>query len=161
MQLTEQLRHRWDVAKVNRRQCFSWLSRIIAFSMVLLVNGLGATRLYAQAGAGAALRFGSSNALVQVAHNTNFNGYPFTVSTWLRTTNGTSIVQGIASKYLDNSGNGWTLVVQNGKLRGFHYRSFGNYSIDATSVATVSDGYWHHAALMVDASGGKIGRAHV
>jgi hypothetical protein len=90
--------------------------------------------------------------LVQVAHNTNFNGYPFTVSAWFRTTNGAAIVQGIASKYLDGSGNGWVLVVQNGKLRGFNYRSFANYAIDATSLATVSDGFWHHAALVVDAS---------
>jgi len=139
-----------------RRRFFVGLFRITLLSLIVLVSGFNASRLLAQAGAGEALRFGNTNALVQVAHNTNFNGYPFTVSAWFRTTNGANIVQGIASKYLDGSGNGWTLVVQNGKLRGFFYRSFGNYAIDATSITSVSDGFWHHAALMVDASGGKL-----
>ena len=122
---------------------------------MLLASAFSATNLLAQA-AGSALRFGGSNALVRVAHTTNFNGYPFTVSAWFRTTNGAAVVQGIASKYLDGSGNGWVLVVQSGKLRGFNYRSFANYAIDATSAATVSDGFWHHAALTVDAAGGKL-----
>lgn len=156
MQLTEPFWHRRDVVKVKPKRCCFGRFRIISCSLVLFLGGFSATSLHAQPGAGAALRFGNTNALVQVAHNTNFNGYPFTVSAWFRTTNGAAIVQGIASKYLDGSGNGWVLVVQNGKLRGFNYRSFANYAIDATSLATVSDGFWHHAALVVDASGGKM-----
>ena len=128
----------------------------ISLSLIVLASGFSATNLFAQAGAGGALRFGSSNALVQVTHNTNFNGYPFTVSAWFRTTNGAAIVQGIVSKYFDGTGNGWTLVVQNGRLRGFLYRTFGNFAVDAASVAVVADGFWHHAAMTVDASGGKL-----
>ena len=122
----------------------------------MLAGWLDVTSLPAQSGAGTALRFGSSDALVQVAHWTNFNAYPFTVSAWFRTTNSDAVVQGIASKYLDASGNGWVLVVQNGRLRGFHYRTFSNYSMDATSAAVVADGFWHHAAMTVDAAGGKL-----
>ena len=132
--------------------------RILSLSLLLFAGGFSVTNLFAQAAAepGSALRFGNTNALVQVPHNASFNGYPFTVSAWFRTTNGSPVVQGIASKYLDGSFNGWVLVVQSGKLRGFNYRSSTNYSLDVTSTATVSDGFWHHAALTVDTSGGKL-----
>src|SRR6185369_5115054 len=103
-----------------------------------------------------ALKIDGLNGYVQVTHNTNLNAYPFTATAWFRSTNTVSFVQGIVSKYPESSGNGWSLFVQNGKLRGFYYRTFANYAIDATSVATVADGVWHHAALVVDASGGKL-----
>ncbi len=122
----------------------------------MLASWFSGTGLWAQSGAGSALRFGSTNAWVQVAHNPNFNAYPFTVSAWFRTTNGAAVVQGIVSKYLDGTGNGWTLVVQNGRLRSFLYRNFANFALDASSVAVVADGFWHHAAMTVDASGGKL-----
>ncbi len=153
MQLNQQFCPGWEIRTVKPEHYFIRRVRII---LALLVSGVVSASLYAQASAGAGLRFGSTNAFVQVAQNTNFNAYPFTVSAWFRTTNGAGVVQGIVSKYQDGSGNGWTLVVQSGKLRGFNYRSFANYAIDATSAATVSDGFWHHAALMVDASGGKL-----
>ena len=139
-----------------RKRCFTSSSPITYPSLVLIAACLSGTDLFAQSGAGSALRFGSSNALVQVAHNANFNSYPFTISAWFRTANASNIVQGIVGKYLDASGNGWTLVVQNGRLRGFHYRTFSNYSVDATSVAVVADGFWHHAAMTVDAGGGRL-----
>jgi len=103
-----------------------------------------------------ALKFDGVTGYVQVPHHTNLNAYPLTVTGWFRTTNTVSLVQGIVSKYADGSGNGWSLFVQNGKLRGFYYRTFANFAIDATSVATVADGAWHHVAMVVDASGGKI-----
>ena len=71
------------------------------------------------------LKFDGVNGYVQVPHNPNLNAYPLTASGWFRTTNSVSFVQGIVSKYADASGNGWSLFVQNGKLRGFFYRSFG------------------------------------
>jgi hypothetical protein len=145
-----------EVGEVKPARALFRFFRIVFFCLLLVISDFSTSNLYAQASAGAALRFGSTNAFVQVPPNTNFNRYPFTVSAWFRTTNGAGVVQGIASKYTDGSGNGWTLVVQNSKLRGFYYRSFANFAIDATSTATVSDGFWHHAALMVDASGGKL-----
>jgi Concanavalin A-like lectin/glucanases superfamily len=114
-----------------------------------------------QAAPGSALRFDGVNGYVQVAPNANLNAYPLTATAWFRTTNGAAAVQGIVSKYTESSGNGWGLVVQNGHLRGFHFRQF-YYNwlvgwvtarLDATSAVSVADGFWHQAALVVDDSG--------
>ena len=102
------------------------------------------------------LRFDGTNGYVQVPHNANLNAFPLTATGWFRTTNTVASVQGIVSKYADASGNGWSLFVQSGKLRGFYYRPGFVAAIDATSVATVADGGWHHAGLTVDAGGGKL-----
>lgn len=102
------------------------------------------------------LKFDGVNGYVQVAHNADLNAYPLTASAWFRTTNTNNVVQGVVSKYADASGNGWTVVVQNGRLRAFYLRSFSNSALDVTSAASVADGGWHHAALVVDASGGKL-----
>ncbi len=156
MQLARQFCLSRAVGSVVTKQFFIGLRRITPLSLILLAIGFGATHGDAQAGT--ALHFGSTNALVQVAHNASLNSYPFTVTAWFRTTNGAAVVQGIVSKYLDSSANGWGLFVQNGRLRGFNYRngSFVNLSIDATSTAGVADGFWHHAALTVDSTGGKL-----
>jgi len=108
------------------------------------------------ASAGYCLRFDGTNGYVSVAHSTALNAYPFTVSAWFRTISTAATAQSLASKYVDNSGNGWALILQNGNLRGFYYRSFANSAIDALSVSSVADGFWHHAALVVDANGGKL-----
>ena len=106
--------------------------------------------------AGQCLKFDGVNGSVQVAHAGDLNAYPLTATAWFRTTNAANVVQGVVSKYADASGNGWTLVVQNGRLRGFYYRTLSNVALDVTSVAVVADGVWHHAALVVDAAGGRL-----
>ncbi len=100
------------------------------------------------------LKFDGTNGYVQVTNNATLNAYPLTVGAWFRTTN-TSLVQGLVSKYADGSANGWSMFVQSGHLRAFYYRSFVNY-LDLTSAGSVADGDWHHAAWVVDASGGKL-----
>jgi len=109
-------------------------------------------------GQGDALRFNGSSSYVQVPHNTSLNAYPLTVTAWFRTTNAGAVLQGLVSKYADNSGNGWALGVQSGRVRGFYYRnnSLSDVAVDATPAATVADGFWHHAALVVDGTGGKV-----
>ena len=102
------------------------------------------------------LKFDGVTGYVSAAPNADLNAYPFTATGWFRTTNTVSFVQGIVSKYKDSSGNGWALFVQSGKLRGFYYRPPFIAAIDFTSVPTVADGAWHHTALTVDASGGKL-----
>jgi hypothetical protein len=102
------------------------------------------------------LRFNGVSGYVQVAHHAELNAYPLTAAAWFRTTNSANVVQGIVSKYQDGSGNGWAIVIVNGRLRGFYYRAFGNAAIDVTSATTVADGGWHHATMVVDASGGKL-----
>ena len=109
--------------------------------------------------AASCLKLDGVNGYARVPHNADLNAYPFTATGWFRTTNAASSVQGIVSKYVDGSGNGWSLFVQNGRLRGFYYRTFANVAMDATSVALVSDGGWHHAAMTVDATGARLARA--
>ena len=105
--------------------------------------------------AGSALKLDGVNDFVTVPHSADLNAYPFTASAWFRTTNGANVVQGLVTKSVD-TGNAWSLIVQNGRLRGFYYRSFGNFAIDANPAAPVADGAWHHAALTVDDLGGKL-----
>jgi hypothetical protein len=109
-----------------------------------------------------ALKFDGINGYVQVAHANDLNSYPFTATAWFRTTNTASVpagtYQGIASKCVDGVADGWSLGLQDGHLRGFFYinGSLANKAIDASSAASVTDGSWHHAALVVDGSGGKL-----
>ena len=105
--------------------------------------------------AAGAVKLDGVNDFVTVAHQADLNSYPFTASAWFRTTNGGPFVLGLVTKSVD-TGNGWSLLVQSGRLRGFYYRSFGNFAVDAVSAASVADGAWHHAALVVDALGGKL-----
>jgi hypothetical protein len=102
------------------------------------------------------LRFNGTSGFVQVAHHANLNAYPLTAAGWFRTTNSANVVQGIVSKYQDASGNGWAIMVVNGRLRGFYYRTLANVAIDVTATTPVADGGWHHAAMVVDASGGRL-----
>jgi len=108
------------------------------------------------AGAGFALQFSGGNGGVQVAHNQNLNPFPFTVTAWVRSTNISAVAQGIVSKYANSSFNGWSLVLQNGFVRGFYYTSTFNFAIDATASTLTADGFWHHVAMTVDSGGGKL-----
>ena len=129
--------------------------------LAALVCAAALAPLGALAGPGSALQFDGLHGYVQVAHNTNLNAFPLTVTAWFRTTNAAAAVSGIVSKYVDGLGNGWFLIVQNGHLVGYYSALLGNQAVYATSAAAVADGFWHHAALAVDASGGKLylGRA--
>lgn len=102
------------------------------------------------------LRFNGSGGFVQVAHDNALNAYPLTATAWFRTTDANPAFVGIVSKYVDASGNGWAIGVQGGKLRGFYYRSFAAAALDVVGAPTISDGGWHHVAMVVDASGGAL-----
>ncbi len=110
----------------------------------------------AQAGAGNALQFDGGTNYVQVANNSILNAYPITVTAWFRSTNSSPAAQGLVSKYIDATFNGWFLVIQNNQLRGYYSKAPGDLAVDQTSSAIVTDGYWHQAALVVDAFGGKV-----
>ncbi len=104
------------------------------------------------------LKFAGTSGIVTVANAADLDAYPFTATAWFRTLTNSSAVQVIAAKYTDISYNGWGLVAQSGQLRGFFYSggSLANKAIDALSGTFVADGAWHHAALVVDASGGRL-----
>jgi hypothetical protein len=132
------------------------LGRFSTISGLAALLGALAAVPAAGSGAGAALHYEGVNGYVQVAHNQSLNAFPLTATAWFRTTNAAVGIQGLVSKYVDGSGNGWFLIVQNGKLTGYYSASLGNQAIYAASAATVADGFWHHAALTVDAGGGKL-----
>ena len=104
------------------------------------------------------VKFAGTSGIVTIPNAPDLNPYPFTATAWFRTTTNASAIQVIAAKYTDISYNGWAMVVQNGQLRAFLYRNGSsiNKAIDATATPIVADGGWHHAALVVDATGGKI-----
>lgn len=132
--------------------------RVNFFWWVILVLTLALVRtpLCVYGGAGFALQFDGANGFVQVTNNQNLNPFPFTVTAWVRSTHISATSQGIVSKYADSSFNGWSLVLQNGHLRGFYYTGSFNFPIDATAPALTADGFWHHVAMTVDATGGKL-----
>lgn len=104
------------------------------------------------------LKLDGVNGYVQVAHTNDLNAYPLTATAWFRTTSTAAQFQGIVDKYADASGDGWAIGVQGGQLRGFYYRGGGvaNKAIDTLPAGSVADGAWHHVALVVDSSGGKL-----
>jgi hypothetical protein len=128
---------------------FWWLFSALAFMLVQAHQSVYGS-------AGSALQFDGINGFIQVPNNQNLNPFPFTVTAWIRSTNISSVAQGIVSKYADSTFNGWSLVLQNGHLRGFYYASTFNFPIDATASALTADGFWHHVAMTVDAGGGKL-----
>lgn len=138
--------------------CPHWRARAMAWLLAAALGSFCIPMALHAASPGKAIRLANKDVLARVAHQPAFNSYPFTVTAWFRTSESTSF-QGIVSKYVDASGDGWALIVDNGRLRGFCYRKPGIAmvrAIDATSTASVADGYWHHAAMTVDASGGRL-----
>lgn len=107
-----------------------------------------------------ALWFDGVDDQVTVAHLPDLNAYPLTVTAWIRTTRLTANIDAIVNKYVSATGNGWSLHMQNGRLAAFYFRDpFGNrvYSGDpGFDGGFVADGLWHHVALTVDPTGGKI-----
>ena len=127
---------------------FLWIAVVWA----ALIFGIAA-----KSDSGTALRFNGLNSVVSISNNASLNAYPLTVSTWFRCQTGTLNQQVLVSKYFNTNYNGWALTIYNGFLRGFYYANgSGNKAIDTYSVPTVTDGTWHHAALVVDSGGGRL-----
>ena len=103
---------------------------------------------------GNALRFNGVNSYASVTNNAALDAYPMTVSAWFRCGTNNGGVQVIAAKYVDQSYNGWAMVVQNGQLHGYFFRNISTYALDAYSGTSVVDGVWHQAAMVVDTAGG-------
>ena len=108
--------------------------------------------------AASALALSGGNDFVDVAHTTALNAYPLTVETWFKTNVSNNIETSLLTKYVAASNNGWNMFIQNGFVKGWYFGSSGNRvtSIPLASTLTVNDNNWHHAAFVVDASGGRI-----
>jgi hypothetical protein len=106
-----------------------------------------------------ALEFDGENDSVDVPHHASLNAFPLTLSAWIRTTNTSASVRGVAGKYVDGSLNGYALFLYEGRLRAWYFRNAvnaifdGNLGLDGGFVA---DGQMHHVALVVDSNGGRL-----
>lgn len=92
---------------------------------------------------------------VSIDHHAVFNGYPMSVTAWIRTTDDNGA---IASKYGDGSINGWTFRIVSGRLRAWYFGTGGyiyNFG-EGFDGGLISDGRWHLVAFTVDAAGGRI-----
>ena len=133
-------------------------------SLWLKLNLLGITAfcwvflaaLAARSAPGNALQFDGVNGYVVVTNNPALNALPLTVTGWFRTTDAAYPIQTIASKYVDGTGNGWFIMVQNGRLRGYYSETLSVRAMDITTPGNVTDGFWHHAAMSVDRNGGSL-----
>jgi hypothetical protein len=105
------------------------------------------------------LRFTGVAGHVQVPHHTNLNAFPLTVSTWIKTSRNAATVDGIASKYVESSLNGYSLFLYNGRIRAWYFKDSGNYIWDGglgVDGGLVADGNWHHIAFVVSTNRGQL-----
>jgi hypothetical protein len=105
-----------------------------------------------------ALRFMGASDYAWVAHHDALNAYPFTVTAWFRTS------QGSGQMHLIHKGppagfNGWRVLCDGGNLRAWYYATGTDYVWKAPGGLNggfVADGQWHHLAFVVDANGGRL-----
>ncbi|MBK7997363.1 MAG: LamG domain-containing protein [Verrucomicrobia bacterium] len=108
---------------------------------------------------GSALKLDGVDDHVSVPDAPDLNSYPLTVTAWVKTSRNALIADGIVSKYFESSLNGYSLFVYNGRVRGWYFRNASNRIWDGSlgmDGGFIADGNWHHIALVVDASGGRI-----
>ncbi len=111
---------------------------------------------------GNALRFDGTNGLVTVPHDPAFNSYPLTVTAYVLTTTNDATSRGIVEKYIGGTRNGWLMFLHQGRLRAFYFRDPNNKvfteggDFNGLDGGPVADGFWHHCAFTVDATGGKL-----
>lgn len=109
--------------------------------------------------AGSCLNLDGVDDHVSVPDAPDLNSYPLTVTAWVKTSRNALIADGIVSKYLEASLNGYSLFVYNGRVRGWYFRNSSNRIWDGSlgmDGGFIADGNWHHIALVVDAAGGRI-----
>jgi large repetitive protein len=95
---------------------------------------------------------------VVVAHTAALNPYPLSVVLWVRS--GAAGLHGLVNKYLPGSLNGYQIFINSGMLCAWYFKDAGNYVWDGTGCSLmtpgVTDNLWHHVALVVDDSGGRL-----
>jgi Concanavalin A-like lectin/glucanases superfamily len=112
----------------------------------------------AQSVTGFALGFDGSTNYVAISHTAALNSFPLTVMAWVQTAS-TNGQQGLVTKYVSNSLNGWNLFLRDGHVRAWYFVNNSRYVWDGTNGldgGIIGDGLWHHLALAVDAGGGRL-----
>lgn len=105
-------------------------------------------------GGGGAVSFNTSQT-GSVTNQSALNTYPLTVMTWFKApSSGGALV----NKYASSSFNGWQIFITGGNLVGWYFRNSGNnvFSGGPMNAGPVADNKWHHAAMVIDASGGRL-----
>jgi hypothetical protein len=109
------------------------------------------------AGFGTALDFNGTNQLVSIPHQNSLNAYPITVMTWFKAPTN-SFNNALVNKYVSSSFNGYQIFLNGGNLQAWYMRDPGNniYNNGVMDAGPVNDGLWHHTAMVVDATGGRL-----
>ena len=112
---------------------------------------------FADGGPGYALSFINTIGSVSVPHTNALNAYPLTVTAWFQIMPPNAITVDLVKKY-DGAVNGWQLQIVSGMLSATYFASGLSYVGNGSGLngGFVTDGLWHHVALTVDASGGKL-----
>ncbi len=125
-----------------------------------LVGASGALPLISPIARGDALAFHGTNGAVSIPHRAEQNTLPLTLTTWFRTRQITSDHRGLIGKYAPSSLNGYQLLLYNGNLRAWYFAGNNQGWIwdgdSGLNAGFVADDRWHHAAFVVDASGGRL-----
>src|SRR5439155_1710243 len=108
--------------------------------------------------AGQALSFDGVDDYADVSTAPALDTFPLTVAAWIRTTD--TGLHGVVNKYLPASLNGDQIFTNGGSLCAWYFRDAADFVWDGTSCTLATpgyaDGYWHHVAFVVDASGGRL-----
>ncbi len=101
-----------------------------------------------------ALSFNGSQA-VTIPHQAAHDSYPFTVMCWFMEPTNSPGNGALVGNYVSSSFNGWQLASSGGQLYAWYYRDSSDH-VGNTGAGAVTDGRWHHAAFVVNSSGGVI-----
>jgi len=138
------------------RRCWTWL-----ILLLLGARWVQGSPVSEPPSRGLSMEFNGVDQQVLIPHGPALNPFPFTASFWLRTTQ-TDFHAGILGKYVSGSGNGWTVFLSDGRIRAFHFRTWGSQLWggdmpgNSLSGGFVADGQWHHVAFTVDQEAGRL-----
>jgi hypothetical protein len=107
----------------------------------------------------AELHFDGVDDYVEVPHDGGLNTYPLSITVWVKTTQNSPDAGGIVCKYDETIGNGYALLMFNGRARAWYFRDGDDYIWDGglgLDGGFIADGQWHHLALTVAADAGKL-----
>lgn len=97
--------------------------------------------------------------VVTIPHHARYNTYPLSVSAWVKFTS-IAANMGIVNKYLAASSNGWMINAELGSICGWYFRDAANNVYNGAActmgAAGFNDGAWHHVAMVIDSTGGKM-----
>ncbi len=95
---------------------------------------------------------------IEVPHRPALNAFPVTMSAWVRTSS--TGLAGLLNKYIPSSFNGYQMFVNGGNLCAWYFRDGSNNVWDGSGctmpVSGIADNTWHHIAVVMDNTGGRL-----